>query len=283
MKSTNRSLNYVDLFAGDGICECAEAPKPKWKPPYFRNMDESNLNNLDLKCIFNDMNKMNILSERLKPYEKNIIGLYNEDANKIYKTALRKIPPEKWSIFNLDPQIHSDLSFSTIESISYHETWDNISRCVRKPELIITFMTYSMQQYLKTIGRDNVRENKKKELLKTIDKSLGTDSWRDKILGLTKEMREDKTHNIFLNIFLDQLGKLGYDTVYFQIHQTAWKSIVYFLIFATAIPRAYNILSERFEPYINDIKKDKWVKENFIFYKMAKAKEQGIKILDDFI
>lgn len=282
MKSTHRSLYYVDLFAGDGVCYCKDAPKSEWEPPYFNNIKQANALNLDLKCIFNDMNNFKELSNRLEPYKNNIIGLFDKDANKIYQSALKLIPPEKWSIFVLDPFLHANLKFSTIESISKHEAHDTISNCVRKPELIITFMTYSMQQYLNTIGRENVPEKNKEHLLKTIDDSLGTTSWREKILNKNNEMREDKTNIIFLNIFLEQLGKLGYDTVYFQIQQTAWNSVLYYLIFATSIPTAYTIISKKFEPYIKQIQKDKWVKENFSFYKMAKAREQGNLLLEDF-
>lgn len=283
MKSKNRTLYYVDLFAGDGICDCKEAPIIQWEPPYFNNMKQANEHNLDLKCIFNDKDNFEQLSNRLKPYQNNIIGLFDKDANEIYRPILELIPPDKWSIFVLDPYNHSDLKFTTVEAISKHEEYDSVSRCVRKPELIITFMTYSMQQYLNTIGRENVPEKNKEYLLKTIDDSLGTNSWREKILNKNNEMREDKTNIIFLNIFLEQLGKLGYDTVYFHIQQTAWNSVLYYLIFATSIPTAYTIISEKFEPYIKQIQKDKWVKENFSFYKRAKARQEGNKILDDYL
>jgi three-Cys-motif partner protein len=283
MKSKNRNLFYIDLYAGDGICECDEAPLKKWDPPYFRNIEECNKKNIDIKCIFNDLNNMDLLSKKLHPYKKNIIKTYKENANDVIDNIFKLIPPEEWSIFMLDPCLHKDLSFQTIEKISKHEIFDSISRCVRKPEMIITFMTYSMQQYLKTVGRDDVSEEKKEEFFLSIDKSLGTDIWREKILNKKSVEREDKTHKIFLDIFLKQLGNLGYDTVYFHICQTQWNSVVYFLIFATSVPTAYSIISKKFEPYINRIKKDVWIKENFNFYKMAKAKEQGIKLLDDFI
>jgi len=283
MKSKKRNLNYIDLYAGDGICECNEAPLKKWDPPYFRNIKVCNEKKLDIKCIFNDLNNMDILLNKLNPYKKNIITTYKENANDIVDNVFELIPPEDWNIFMLDPYLHKDLFFQTIEKISKHESYDKISRCIRKPEMIITFMTYSMQQYLKTIGRDDVSKEKKEELLVSIDRSLGTDSWRKKILNKKGMEREEKTHKIFLDIFLIQLGKLGYDTVYFHICQTQWNSVVYFLIFATSVPAAYTIISKKFEPYINKIKNDIWIKENFNFYKMAKAKEQGIKILDDFI
>jgi hypothetical protein len=57
---------------------------------------------------------------------------------------------------------------------------------------------------------------------------------------------------------------------------------VYNLIFASSVPSAYKIISKRFEPYVKRIKKDKWIKENFEFYKRAKARDEGLSLLDDF-
>ena len=60
MKSKKRTMYYVDLFAGDGICDCKEAPITRWEPPYIRNMEQANKYNLDLKFIFNDMKILKI-------------------------------------------------------------------------------------------------------------------------------------------------------------------------------------------------------------------------------
>ena len=282
MKGKRRSLYYSDLYAGDGSCSCKQAPLKNWSPPYVSHMDNAKKNNLDLKCFFNDKNNMDKLSDSLLPYEEFVLGKYDEDANTVYPKILSKIPPEEWSIFVLDPFNHSQLSFSTIEGISKHRSYDSRSRCERKPELIITLMTYTMQQYLKTVGRENVAQEKKERLLSTIDESLGTSNWRQKILGLNKEQREGKVHYIFLKIFLKQLSDLGYDTVFFHINQILNNGPVYHLIFASSIPSAYKIISEKFEPYIKGIKKDKWIKENFTFYKKANARDQGLSLLDDF-
>jgi len=62
------SLHYVDLFSGDGICECNELDKyleqhlpddlskRRWKPPFFKLMDFADGEDMDLHCIFNDKN-----------------------------------------------------------------------------------------------------------------------------------------------------------------------------------------------------------------------------------
>lgn len=283
MKGKRRSLYYADLYAGDGSCQCKLAPMQNWPPPYFSNMDNAKKDNLDLKCFFNDKNNMEKLSPRLLDYNNFVEGKYNEDANIVYSKILKKIPPEEWSIFVLDPFKHSHLSFSTVHGIAKHNAYDVRSRCERKPELIITFMTYTIQQYLKTTGRNNVKPENKEKLFKSIDDSLGTTEWRNKILGLSNEEREDKVHNIFLKIYLNQLSDLGYDSVFFHINQVLNNGPVYNLIFASSVPSAYKIISKKFEPYVKSIKKEKWIKENFEFYKRAKARDEGLSLLDDFI
>jgi len=284
MKRKGGTQYYVDLFSGDGLCECDRAPMKQWRPPYFTHIEKCRNENIDLKCIFNDKDKKKIekLSQDLELYQDNVIAVYSKDANIIYKEILKEVPPNRWSIFVLDPTNHKQLKFSTIEQISKHESYDYFRKCYRKPELIINLMTYTMQQYIKAIGRQTISESNKEKLLRTIDESLGTDKWRNKILGKTGKEREDKVNRILLNVFLEQLGELGYDTVYFHIKQTEWNSVIYYLIFATSIPKAYEIISKKFETYIKKITEDKWIKENFVFNKMAKAREKGIKLLDEF-
>jgi len=285
MKSKQRGLFYVDLYSGDGICHCDNAPMREWYPPYFSLLKYAERDNLDLKCIFNDKDKDKIenLLDRLKPYMKYVMATFSEDANIVYRKILDMIPPNEWSIFLLDPFNHSQLHFTTIEEISKHSSFDSRSGCVRRPEMIINFMTYSMQQYIRGTKRRNISPSKKEKLLATIDRSLGTDIWREKILIKNKSKNGEKVHQILLNIFINQLSKLGYDTVYFSITQTTAKeNVIYYLIFATSIPKAYRIISQRFSPWIKKVKKEKWIKENFSFYKKAIARERGLKLLEDF-
>lgn len=276
-------MYYADLYAGDGVCCCNEAPLKQWSPPFFNHMKQSKIEGLDLHCFFNDKENMEKLVPHLQKYKNFVRGEYSEDANLIYPSILQNIPPKEWSIFVLDPYKHYHLSFSTIKGISNHASYDSISNSVRKPELIITFMTYTIQQNLKTLGRENVNPEIKERMMRAIDDSLGTPAWRDRILGKQKEEREEKVHIILREIFLNQLSTLGYDSVYFHINQTLNNGPVYSLVFASSIPKASKILSEKFEPYINKIKKEKWVKENFEFYKMAQARNQKIKLLDDYL
>ena len=281
-----RSLYYVDLYSGDGICECPEAPITTWDAPYLKMLQESRARGLKLKCVFNDKeeNEMNNLRKRLVGFEDFILGTYHEDANKVYKAILDKVPPNEWSIFSLDPFNHDQLDFSTIKGIAGHSDYDSRIQGERKPELIITFMVYSILQAYKAAKIDSISEIKKQNLLNSIDRCLGTDSWRKEVSALEDmESPDTKMNHVFLKIFLKQLEGLGYDTVVFRIEQTVHKNIIYYLILATSIPDAYNIISKKFEPYVKQVQKDEWVKQNFNFFKMAKAKEDGFALLDEFM
>ncbi|MBC7128214.1 MAG: three-Cys-motif partner protein TcmP [Thermoplasmatales archaeon] len=278
MKGKNKKLFYVDLYAGDGICKCNRAPLQKWAPPYFSLLEYAKKENLYLKCIFNDIDasKINNLKIALEPYNEYVLKIFNEDTNVVYKKVLKLIPSNEWSIFFLDPSNHNHLYFSTIKEISSHSF--SSPDYIRKPELIITLMTYTMQQYIKQSKRKNLLEAKKNEYLCSVDKAIGTQEWRKWLI----DRNGKKFHQAICDIFISQLSRLGYDTVYFNINQTTADNVIYYLIFATSVPDAYKIISKKFEPYIKKIKEDEWVKENFKFYKKAIAKEKGIKLLDEF-
>jgi len=281
-----RSLYYVDLYSGDGVCECPEAPVTTWDAPYLKMLQESKAKGLKLKCAFNDRdeNEINKLKSRLIGFEDFVLGTWHEDANKVYKVILNEVPPSEWSIFSLDPFNHDQLDFSTIEGIANHSDYDPKIRGKRKPELVITFMVYSILQAFKATKSDLISEIKRKDLLNGIDRCLGTNSWRKEVSALEDmESPDTKMNHVFLKIFLKQLEGVGYDTVVFRIEQTAHKNIIYYLILASSIPNAYKIISKNFEPYVKQVQKDEWVKQNFNFFKMAKAKEDGFALLDEFM
>jgi len=281
-----RPLYYVDLYSGDGTCTCPDAPQQAWEPPYINMLNECKENGLDLKCIFNDIEKKNIdsLDNKLKRYGNLVIKTYNADANKIYPETLNLIPPSNWSIFCLDPCKHDQLNFSTIEGIANHKAPVPTSGEARRPEMIITFMVYSILQTYKATKIKNISETRKGGLLKSIDNCLGTDSWRKEVSKWeTSEIPETKMNYIFLKIFLTQLARLGYYTVVFQVGQTLNKSIIYYLIFSTSMSRAYQIMSKNFEPCAKEVMQDEWLRQNFTFSKMARAKEKGFALLDEFL
>jgi three-Cys-motif partner protein len=264
-----RKLYYVDLYAGDGECICDEAPLREWKCPFIESLlDHAKNGDLDLTCFLNDLDADNFkkLKENTAQYGSFIGALTNNDANKIYPSFLHQIPKDEWSIFFMDPYKHSDLDWTTIEGISKHSGYDEMSKCDRKPELIINLMTLSMQR---TIECDP----------DSITKALGTEEWKNRI----KNKNDEKIHEIFLDIFTENLGKLGYSVTPFLIKQTPPnQNVLYYLIFASSIPRANEIITRKFKPYVDKIMNEKWVKENFEYRMITRAKKSGYKLLTEF-
>lgn len=263
-----RKLNYADLFCGDGEIECEKTEK-KQKCPFITELLEyARKGEISLKAFLNELDSslFDKLKENVKAYGKFIDSITNEDANIVYANILQKIPKDEWSIFFLDPSNHSDLNWSTIENISKHEVYDKYNKCMRKPELIINLMTYTMQR---TIPYDP----------DAITKALGTDIWKEKV----KNKGDERINEIFREIFVQQLERLGYSTISFSIKQTPPNSnVIYHLIFASNIPRAIEIISHKFQPYIEKIKEE-WAKENMKLVIMTKIKNSGGRLLTEFI
>jgi len=267
-----RWLYYVDLYAGDGEAECDEAPIKKWKCPFIQSLlEHAKKGTIKLKCFLNELDPddkgiYERLKQNVKDYKKFIWGLTREDANKVYVKALKNIPKDEWSIFFLDPSQHDHLAWKTIEEISKHEALDSISHCNRKPELIINLMTYTMQRAYK-------------HKPESITLALGTDEWKDRIISA----EESKVHEIFSEIFIKRLEDLGYTVNSFQITQTLpHANVLYYMIFASSIPNANEIIVNKYKPYIDKQLKDKWTKENFKCRLISKARKQGNTLVTDY-
>jgi len=268
-----RILHYVDLFAGDGEAHCDEAPMKNWKCPFVKGLLEyAQKNEIKLQCYLNELDPKNNgtydkLIKNISQYKKFIVDITREDPNIVYERALEKIPKNEWSIFFLDPFQHDHLHWSTIEKISKHEIFDTRSRCIRRPELIINLMTYSMQRSYKH-NPDG------------ITLALGNNEWKDMIT--TNE--DNRIHEIFSDIFVANLKKLGYSVSSFEITQTPPASnVLYYMIFASSVPNACEIISKKFKPYVDYLMKDKWVKENYRTKLIAKEIKKGNTLLSDFV
>jgi len=268
----NRNLHYVDLYAGNGEAECDETKLKRWKCPFIVSLLEyAKRGEIKLKCYLNELDSKNerlydSLMKNVTSYKDFIVSLTKEDANVIYNTLLEKIPKNEWSIFFLDPYKYGDLNWKTIESISKHGCYDSMSKCIRKPELIINLMTCTMQRAFKYDPEG-------------ITRALGTEGWKDRITNKT----EEKAYEIFSEIFIKKLEDLGYFVNSFCIKQTLPNNnVLYYLVFASSISSANEIITKKYKPYVDRIMKDKWIKENFKYRMITKAKQSGNKLITDF-
>jgi len=268
IKKRNK-LYYIDLFTGDGVSVSKKISGDKvWNAPFITQFLESaTKGKINIMCYLNDLNpeRYEKLKENVKKYNKFIKKITQKDANEVYKEILKEIPADEWSIFFLDPFKHSDLNFETITNIAKYKAYDNKSRCIRRPELIINLMTYTMQR--------NARINKH-----GVIKAIGEGEWMHLIDDKTGE---EKTYEILHDSFIKNLESLGYFTTSIEIRQTPpLNTVLYYLVFASSIPQAHEI-QEKFK---KDILKyqQQWSKENFRLRLISKLKKNGMGPLTDF-
>jgi len=278
------SLYYVDLFAGDGFCVCDELDeelekylpgdlsKRKWEPSFFSLMSFAKETDFDLKCIFNDKNESSIKSllEKVDEggYSNFIAGHYCKDANIVYEDVLNTIEkPNKPSLFFIDPTNHTQLKFSTIEKIAKFKD----EKTGRMPELIINFMLNSIFMAMKR----GLPEGD----LRSINSFLGTKFKREDILGI-KNDNSKKTYEIFLNIYIEKLEKLGYYCNFHLIKSTKTQSPIYYLIFATYNKKVFS-LYKNVNAYVQNLEEE-WVKKNYTIKTMADVKKKGQTFLHDY-
>ena len=267
IKKRNK-LYYVDLYAGDGENICPKTDNTLRPAPFVTQfLRSAKKGEIDIECYLNDIEHKRYIKLRknVAEYKEFIKSVTEKDANIIYKNILKNIPKEEWSIIFLDPFKHTQLNFKTIEEISKHEIFDKKSRCIRKPELIINLMTCTMQRNAK-MNKDNVI------------KAIGKGDW---IKLIENKPIDERTYTILHDGFIKNLEKLGYFTTSIEIRQTPpLNSVLYYLVFASSIPKAHEI-QEKFK---RDIVKyqSKWSKHNYRLKLLNKIKIEGNMQIDDF-
>ena len=104
--------------------------------------------------------------------------------------------------FFLDPTNHKDLKWETIKNISKHsqEYFNKKEKCnrVRRPELIINCMTYTMTGSYIAKSYETINEN------------LGTDEWQKRIVEYKEKGLSAPVSRALLDTFIKQLEGLGY-------------------------------------------------------------------------
>lgn len=267
-------LYFADLFCGDGKCIIKET-KVEYEPPIISLLKSAKKEGFKLNCFLNDIEPKNIelIKKNTKDYAEFIRDNYTiGDANEYYKKVLSKIPKDQFSIFYLDPFKHWQLRWKTIEEISKH-THNYLYKgksFVRRPELIINLMTYTMvRNYDKPYAKQGITE------------SLGTDEWLKQIdLNKSKGI-SSPIENAFLEIFIKQLEKLGYKVLYVKIEQTTPpENTVYYLIWALN-EQGYELVKNKMINYMKKLAEIAQA-ENKGELAKVRAREKGDTDLKDF-
>jgi three-Cys-motif partner protein len=258
-KRRKKPFYYIDLYSGDGTCECKNPPS-RWEGSPIVAIKNSSESKFGFHCVFNDIDPQNIkeLKQRLKPYENrdNVLKVFNEDANKTHSNILKLIPSREHSLFFIDPTKHTQLNWSTIENISNHKCRDYYGiSFIRRPELMINLMTYTMQI--------DYQQNPQ-----YIDNFMGLNSkWREHVTQCIGN--NEPIHKGFLSAYVNQLKNIyKQDPSFIEIQQTGKGikkgsgNVVYYLLFVTSHPKARDIICDYFR-YVNKYKKIGWAKEYF--------------------
>lgn len=266
-KKRKKPFYYIDLFSGDGKCEC-DNPKDKWDGSPLIAASKCKKSQYPIFCIFNDENSdaISLLQRNLQGYKDCNIKIFNNDANKVYPEIVKLVPAKEHSLFFLDPFKHTQLNWSTVEGISKHTFKDFYGvNFVRRPELLVNLMTYTMQ----------VDYQQHPEY---IDRFFGNNNWKSFVK--TCEDNKEPVHRGFLTAYVKQLEQIYNQRPFFieikQVGRSLIKgegNVIYYLVFVTSHPRASEIFGS-LQKYIQNYKKITWAKEYFTL--------KGYSSLEDF-
>lgn len=258
-------LYYIDLYCGDGECEIKKTHEC-YEPPLIKSILKEVDDNFQVECFLNDIeeDKINKIKEKTKQYNSSIKCYLSKDANEAYKEILEKIPQDQFCICFLDPYNHKHLKWQTIKEISehVHEYYDKKNKCmkIRRPELIINCMTYTMTGSYMAKDFQSINEN------------LGTDEW----IPLIEDYKDKglPIPHVFLHTFINQLKKLGYKVpTPIEIKSTKACNDIYYLVWATN-ENGFDIIEKKVVPYMKKTIQ-KAHKKNRDSLKKAEAREKG--------
>lgn len=255
-KGRKKPFYYIDLYCGDGICEC-DNPKDVWNGSPKIAAERVKTSSYPFICIFNDNDPKIIhnLRRNLSDFPELLKNVFNKDANIIVNDVLRKVPKDGHSLFFIDPYKHTDLQWNIIKSISEHKCNAYYERpFTRRPELLINHMTYTMQ-----LDYQQHPEH--------VDDYYGNKKWRYFVNKYKKA--GEPVHKGFLEAFVVQLKEIYENEPFFvevtQLGRGIKKdkgNVIYYLVFVTSHPKAGPIFRS-LQTYVKRYKTLDWAREYF--------------------
>lgn len=189
-----KSLNYIDLFSGAGVCSVARDGGRRARYPGSSLLAagcEKQFHNLYL--VDDDSERLDALIQRIRRLNcQSRIHSWTGDANQVIGEVSKAIPPNSLNVAFVDPY-SLDIRYSTIKKLAEQRPLD----------LLILFAD----------GMDIVRNVEAYYLPQTeskLDIFLGEDSnWREAWAKL--HIRDGgRVRQFFADIYLQQLSKIGY-------------------------------------------------------------------------
>jgi len=237
VKRNPPTLDIFDLFASTGLCYCEDSKKyglsePTWPGSAIlaaeclenysqgRTLFLNTYHPKETDCLEQKKNLERLLEKysTIRPFISTL------DINDAFNEACRYVDPNFPNLWILDPHGASDLPWDIVEKIgNLRGRWigKNGQPRERRPELIITLMTYGLQMNI------NINSH-------TVSTMLGRDEseWRPKFDVLMKKY--DNTRKALVELYAERLSDL-YEKppIIVEINTTNETAIVYVLFLCT--------------------------------------------------
>lgn len=280
-KNKRRGVTFIDLYAGDGVCECTLPSNDveKWPGSALRAAMAGCSGEADISVIVNEKNDtvFRSLESRLSEYGDCVKGLYNEDARNVIDEILDSLDPAGHNFFFLDPYGHGDIDMELIRKVSSfggkREKYKD-DYFTRRPEMLLNLPSKGMARCVGAQEYDSV------------SRFFGHEDWLPFVIESREKYGEAWSYYLTLQV-LEELSEFYPQherkscQIPFEVINQQNKTIMYWLLMFTTHPLARGIYSnfikyaERFRE--NDVLR-KWVE----IREIAKAKRDGIKTLDEW-
>lgn len=281
-KGKRSGVTFVDLYAGDGICEC-ELPTgevEKWPGSAIRAAMAGSSGEAEISVIVNEKDKkiFKSLEKSLQEYESCVKSKFNGDARDVIDEILGCLDPAGHNFFFVDPFGHSDVNMNLLSKIArfgekrqkYQDVW-----YTRRPEMLFNFPSSGMARCIGTHAESS------------IDEFFGHHEWAEFIEKRKNKFGDHAHYSLTLQVLSDMSYYVpGFEAKKreqfpFEVVNQQTKANMYWLLMFASHPLARRIypsfLGYAHKFFEMDVL-GKWVEVREI----AKARQKGIKTLDNW-
>ena len=258
-------FTLVDLYCGDSHLSFKDGAKEHGSPLIALKKN--------LKSVFNDINPD--IYENIKKlqydFPNQILEVFNSDANEDIDKILEYVTSYYHSLFYIDPDNASQLTFDTVQKVINHtNTYQN--GYLRRHEILLNYPILSIVKNCGFIERNNSR-------CAINSKFYGNDKWKSAfLLGKTPVERRENLFSAYLDNFKPYY-KHSYSVL---VESLARNTALYYVVFFSN----YDKIDEILPGLINNI--NIWKSQDFIRkYKYNiglpidyYAKEESQKVID---
>lgn len=262
VKRNQPTLDIADLYASTGLCYCKDAKDSdieeyKWDGSAVlaaKCLQQYSRGNL---LFLNTYNPIEGDLEKQISNLKRVVGCFDRIREKVITSfpieeavseAIRRINPYYPNIWILDPYSASALPWDVVERIIRNQKnyWHNGVEKTRRPELIITLMTFDLQRNINQAPH-------------VIETALGMPEsvWRPRFNELMRQ--ETNTRKAIIELYAERLMEFYQKKpIIIEINSTNESNIVFCLILCTDHDAGYYVMTLKGIPEFEDWKITEW-------------------------